>query len=1181
MMKYLKLAFLINVSLSSLALASEANTNTYSLDEATIENAKIKLNDNNKIVNKTKQITSEDVLKSFDVIKEEISGGYIEKLLTKDGIIVAEKKVINNEIKERTLYEYHPNGNISRKIISYGNADGFYAEEYYTNGKKSSTATYLNNQNKIGIEKKYDIYGVLRQEIPWEEENKEKAKEQNQRTSVIKGRVNTYYPSGKIAASFSGGSKGKNVFFDENGKIIHEINDAEILSFKPDINKEDCGDLVIDFSLGELVELFEDEGDISYNKCGLPYKEVFVYEINNIIGVNNKKLSFDEKGMLRRITTYKQGKKDGIERKYDGNGNLTAEIPYVQGTKNGIANGYFPTRELAFRKRYENGKVVGNLNCYFPTGEIAAEIPYKNGLKDGNAKILTPKETIVEFQNGEQITKENKIRKQVSYLNLFSDDKSQCLNINEHKEMLMLDVKSKENSIKEELNITPIKECKDLSTYKPINNIFACYVDNKIRAYFPPAYVKNKFAVLTINDENNKKTHSIQYNQKMRQGIARAYGSKDNIIKEISYNNGNMSETSRIFYESGLVKYLLSKSDDDRYELINSYNEDGSLSYSLSYKDGNKEQTYLSTDKNDVYIKFYEDKPENIREVNKLNPLNFIEYNLSIGEYLIFNGGRLIKTGKICGYDTISKDIELIEYTPPQKEEVKYEAKEAVETQEKGEEALIIKENASPKNEELPDIKILDELEKEANDAMDIVGLEELEKEIEAIKQEHNALVKEASSIPVEPIKEVENKEVKTNEQPVEPKVSKENIDIDILETKVEKVVPSIGLNAVPFQNKKEELQDYNVENAIIPTAKEKKEEELASKNIGPIAKPDINDLSKAVAKEHVELKENKKEENLESRTEKFYYPNGNLRKTIKTKGSRTEEVKEYSKTGLLLTDTIYDSEGILIEKYYGSGEIRRKTQKAYTDNVIMGFISRIDFYNTGLPRYEIKRNKDTLLFEDKEFYPNGKLKKETIQTSPLVFVEKEFNKDGKLLKEHIKQGQNTLLKEYDNENKIQKLLLNNKEVPVSMDKDSQKLLSDSAKSYNKNGKLASEFVIDKNSNIIKEYYDNGELKIEIVFYNNGEISLKTYTKDKQLDKFSYLSPDGKLHIQKPEVRTIPSYRERYWVDYNNPKWIENQDKYSINSIGALNLDTIAYMLTEQEIEIPEILKNIYMLYQK
>ena len=42
-MKYLKLAFLINVSLSSLALASEANTNTYSLDEATIENAKIKL----------------------------------------------------------------------------------------------------------------------------------------------------------------------------------------------------------------------------------------------------------------------------------------------------------------------------------------------------------------------------------------------------------------------------------------------------------------------------------------------------------------------------------------------------------------------------------------------------------------------------------------------------------------------------------------------------------------------------------------------------------------------------------------------------------------------------------------------------------------------------------------------------------------------------------------------------------------------------------------------------------------------------------------------------------------------------------------------------------------------------------------------------------------------------------
>ena len=613
---------------------------------------------------------------------------------------------------------------------------------------------------------------------------------------------------------------------------------------------------------------------------------------------------------------------------------------------------------------------------------------------------------------------------------------------------------------------------------------------------------------------------------------------------------------------------------------MNSYNQDGALNFSLSYKDGQKEQTYISDNNNDVYIKFYNDKPENIREVNKINPLNFIEYNLSLGEYIIFKEGNLIKAGKICEYNTVSPDVEVLNYnTTLQDEAMLAEVQPEVLEEDKDVPYIDIQDGIQINDvaETAIDIDIIDELEKEANDAMDIVDVEELEKQIEAIKQEHKELTKEVGLTNESEIKEILAKDKKADKETFQINL---NLDQPTIKFDENDSNNSATLDVILTKDNKEE-QDYNVENAIIPSAKEKKEQELAAKNIGPIAKPDINDLSQVVAKEHVGVDAAKVDDNIEIKTEKFYYPNGNLRKTIKTKGTRTEEIKEYSKTGLLLTDIIYNDDGILIEKYYGSGEVRRKTQKAYTDNVIMGFVSRIDFYNTGKPRYEIKRKDDTLLFEDKEFYPNGSLKQEIVQTYPIVFVKKEYNSEGKLSKENNIVGLNTLIKEYNDEGVIQKMLLNNKEVPVAMEKDSQKLLNDSAKVYNKNGKLTSEFIIDKNSNILKEYYDNGLLKTEIVFYNNGEISVKTYTIDNMLDKFAYLSPDGKLHIQKPEVRTIPSYRERYWVDYNNPKWIENQDKYSIKSIGILNLDTAAYMLTELKIEIPEMMKNIYILYQK
>ena len=56
----------------------------------------------------------------------------------------------------------------------------------------------------------------------------------------------------------------------------------------------------------------------------------------------------------------------------------------------------------------------------------------------------------------------------------------------------------------------------------------------------------------------------------------------------------------------------------------------------------------------------------------------------------------------------------------------------------------------------------------------------------------------------------------------------------------------------------------------------------MAAKNIGPIQKPDIEQMADVVQKEKMNTPFDHMENNAEPKTEKFYYPNGNIYKTIK-----------------------------------------------------------------------------------------------------------------------------------------------------------------------------------------------------------------------------------------------------------------------------------------------------------
>jgi antitoxin component YwqK of YwqJK toxin-antitoxin module len=1052
MKKSLKIALFASVSFLSISFSVLA------LEEQKSENFKL---DEQKVAdyetNKAEMIGQETpsnqqntpVDNKHQIIVDEIPGGRIEKLVDDKGKVIAQKKIENDKVVEKILNYYHPNGSLARQVTT--DTDGsFYAEEFYSNGVLANQSAYLSEDNKIGKEKIYDAKGKLRQEVFWGVVDADNKKPKNEQKTIRKGKIITYYPNGNLAAIFPTDGKGVSTFYTMEGHKLKEIKDTQVVRFGSELTKADCMGKTIHLTVEDLVELYEDEGDISYNKCGLPYRETFMYEVNLGRGNDIKKLSFDDKGMLRRITPYFRGQKHGIEQKFDSSGNVIAEIIYENGTKDGEAIGRFPTGEVAFEKNYVKGKIEGSLTCYFPTGEEAAKFYYKDGKKEGIGEVYGAQSRKIEFKNNEIVkeTTESKERQLYSKLPLIQHVDKGCLDFSSKQEAITLDIDANENTITEMLGIKVPHNCRDIDKYEKKNSRLMCIDSlNQVRVSIPAGYIRGDYVQGLIFSPDGKRDYEVSYYQKQRQGWTKRYNREGKHVADIFYNKGELAETSRSYYKNGAVKEMITISEDGNRKVLSRYTQQGDLEYSLSYKDGERNQSFIFDNANnkDIFITYYDGKLDNIREVNAINPTNFIEYDLATGEYIVVRNNTPIKGGKICGYE----GIKLQQY-PTQ-----------TTTKEK--------------------------------------------------------------------TKTAENKE-------------------------------------------------FEVENAIIPTQADKKQKELASQNIGPVSKPEIKELTEVVEKANILPIVAEPEIVEETKVEKLYYPNGNLRKTIKTKGSRTEEVKEYSKTGLLLTDTIFNEDTILTEKYYGSGQIRMKTTKTYDDNAVMSFVSRTYFYDNGNTRYDVSREENKLLFTEKTYYINGKLKTETIQTSPLSFIVKEYNKDGALVKHTQNLASTILVKNYEN-NELKSVTLNGKDVPVNLANNDIEILKDGAKEYGKNGELISEVKVNKDNTTLVAYYSPNKVKSEISFYDNGEIYVKEYSKEGEIDKFAYLATDGKLHLQKPETRVLPSYRERYWVDYNNPNWIENSDQYSIKSIARLYLDTASYILADLKMEVPDSIKKLYSVF--
>ena len=94
----------------------------------------------------------------------------------------------------------------------------------------------------------------------------------------------------------------------------------------------------------------------------------------------------DSEFRLSYVTSYVNGKKHGIEKKYYESGQLLWEIPFVNGKRHGIWKGYYESGQLLWETPYINGEAHGIGKGYYESGQLRAEIPFVNGKRHGIEK---------------------------------------------------------------------------------------------------------------------------------------------------------------------------------------------------------------------------------------------------------------------------------------------------------------------------------------------------------------------------------------------------------------------------------------------------------------------------------------------------------------------------------------------------------------------------------------------------------------------------------------------------------------------------------------------------------------------------------------------------------------------------------------------------------------------------
>lgn len=112
-------------------------------------------------------------------------------------------------------------------------------------------------------------------------------------------------------------------------------------------------------------------------------------------------------GLTKSITTYVDGKKEGVTLEFNDNGQLSKRSNFHLDQLDGDYRefNYTMVKEERF---YKNGKLEGTVKIYYPDGKVMEEGLYKNGTRDGISKWYDQQGNVTieyEYKNGVLIKK--------------------------------------------------------------------------------------------------------------------------------------------------------------------------------------------------------------------------------------------------------------------------------------------------------------------------------------------------------------------------------------------------------------------------------------------------------------------------------------------------------------------------------------------------------------------------------------------------------------------------------------------------------------------------------------------------------------------------------------------------------------------------------------------------------
>ncbi|HAH32049.1 MAG TPA: hypothetical protein DCL44_07025 [Elusimicrobia bacterium] len=118
--------------------------------------------------------------------------------------------------------------------------------------------------------------------------------------------------------------------------------------------------------------------------------------------------AYNEDGKINTEAYFKNGKRNGIAKLYYPNGTLLSEINYKDGKMEGTYKDYSKKGVIQSEKVYTNGMLNGPLKIYYPNGKVKFEVNYRNNEREGKATFYH-KNGKIKMESNFKADKENGI----------------------------------------------------------------------------------------------------------------------------------------------------------------------------------------------------------------------------------------------------------------------------------------------------------------------------------------------------------------------------------------------------------------------------------------------------------------------------------------------------------------------------------------------------------------------------------------------------------------------------------------------------------------------------------------------------------------------------------------------------------------------------------------------------